>query len=110
MSAESFSNARTPRLLLPCLSSRGENTAMPTCPGSTPMSPPATPLLAGMPTVVSQSPAASYMPHVAMTLSTWRVTAGSSTRVPSAVIPFAASTDAMRARSSTVTDTEHCRM
>ena len=104
------SNRRTPRVLLPCVSRRGEKAAMPTCPGSTPMRPPATPLFAGMPTEVSQSPAESYMPHVAMTLSTCRLIAESRTCSPSGVLPPAASTDAMRARSRTVTEAEHCRV
>jgi hypothetical protein len=43
---------------------------MPTCPESAPMRPPATPLFAGMPTWVAQSPAASYIPQLNMTPST----------------------------------------
>ena len=70
MSLVKWVNRSTPRTLLPCWSSRGEKVAMPSCPGSAPIRPPATPLLAGMPTWVAQSPAASYMPHVDITLST----------------------------------------
>ena len=39
-----------PRTLFPCLSSRGEKTPMPSCPGRTATIPPATPLFAGRPT------------------------------------------------------------
>jgi hypothetical protein len=41
----------TPRTLLPRSSSAGEKMPMPSCPGSTAMMPPPTPLLAGMPTL-----------------------------------------------------------
>ena len=70
MSVENRSNSDTPRTLEPCGSSLGENVAMPICPGSAPMRPPATPLFAGMPTCVAQSPAASYIPQVDITLRT----------------------------------------
>ncbi|SKX74630.1 Uncharacterised protein [Mycobacteroides abscessus subsp. abscessus] len=40
---------------------------MPHWPGSVPRSPPATPLFAGIPTVVNHSPAPSYMPQPAIT-------------------------------------------
>ena len=69
-SCESWRQAFTPRTLLPCSSSRGENTASASCPGSTATMPPPTPLLAAMPTDATHSPAASYMPHVDITLST----------------------------------------
>jgi len=46
---EKASHTRMPRTLLPRGSSKGENTPMPSCPGSTAMMPPETPLLAGMP-------------------------------------------------------------
>ena len=47
----------TPRTLLPRASRRGEKTPMPSCPGSTASTPPATPLFAGMPTQYTHSPA-----------------------------------------------------
>jgi hypothetical protein len=40
----------TPRTLLPRASRRGENTPMPSWPGSTASTPPETPLFAGNPT------------------------------------------------------------
>ena len=49
---------------------------MPSCPGSTATMPPPTPLLAGMPTALTQSPAASYMPQVTITDSVRFTTAG----------------------------------
>ncbi len=70
----------TPRTLLPCSSSRGENTATPSSPGSTARMPPATPLLAGMPTPSTHAPAPSYMPHVVITLSTRSTSSGASAR------------------------------
>ena len=47
---------------------------MPRRPGSTPSTPPETPLFAGMPTETSHSPAPSYIPHVVITLRTLRTT------------------------------------
>ena len=43
---------------------------MPILPGIAASIPPLTPLLAGTPTSNAHWPAASYMPHVCMTLST----------------------------------------
>ena len=48
----------------------GESVPMPSWPGSTARIPPATPLLAGRPTSKSHWPAKSYIPQVAITLST----------------------------------------
>ncbi len=79
--------------------------------GDRPDEHPETLLLAGMPISDIQSPAESYMPHVVMTLSAWRLEATESTRSP--VIgwrPPVASVAAMTARSRVVTSTEHCRM
>ena len=74
----------------------------PSCPGTTTRSPPATPLLAGSPTVYSHSPAPSYMPQVAMTArarpASWPCV---STRSPvSGLTPPLASVAAMAARSA----------
>ena len=44
------------------------------------MIPPATPDLAGRPTVYSQSPAESYIPQLAITLRTLRTVSSRSTR------------------------------
>ena len=52
---------------------------MPSWPGSTATMPPPTPLLAGMPTALTQSPAASYMPQVTITDSVRFTTAASVT-------------------------------
>ena len=46
-----------PRTLLPFSSSRGEKMAIPKRPGSTAITPPLTPLLAGRPTSYNQLPA-----------------------------------------------------
>jgi hypothetical protein len=64
------SNKATPRTELPKVSSRGEKAPTPTWPGRAPRMPPATPDFAGMPTVESQSPAASYIPQLVITEST----------------------------------------
>lgn len=72
--------------------------------------PPPTPLLAGMPTALTQSPAASYMPHVTITDKVRRTTAASVTQRPvSGFTPLRASVAAIRARSVVVTFSEHCR-
>ena len=72
--------------------------------------PPPTPLLAGMPTALTQSPAASYMPHVTITDSVRLTTAASVTRRPViGLTPPRASVAAIRARSVDVTLSEHCR-
>src|SRR5699024_2137974 len=68
--------AATPRTLLPCGSSGGEQTASPACPGSTATIPPPTPDFAGRPTLLTQSPASSSIPEVIITDST-RSTASS---------------------------------
>lgn len=74
------------------------------------MRPPATPLLAGMPTWVAQSPAASYMPQLYMTLSTCRTTRSGTTRSPvSGFTPRFANVAAITARSRAVTSREHWR-
>ena len=54
---ESCSHAATPRTLLPRGSSRGLCAASPICPGRTAEMAPLTPLLAGIPTRYSHSPA-----------------------------------------------------
>ena len=73
--------------------------------------PPETPLLAGMPTVVTQSPAASYMPQVVMTLRTWRTTSRLTTCSPvTGCTPPLARVAAISARSRVVTSREHWRM
>ncbi len=83
---------------------------MPSCPGSTATMPPPTPLLAGMPTALTQSPAASYMPHVTITLSVRCTTRASVTRLPvSGLTPPRARVAAIRARSTLVTRSEHWR-
>src|SRR5215469_5850300 len=52
-----------PRTELPCSSSRGDHTQMPISPGTTSITAPDTPLLAGSPMVKANSPEKSYMPH-----------------------------------------------
>ncbi|GGS46089.1 hypothetical protein GCM10010221_51440 [Streptomyces parvus] len=100
-----------PRTLFPWQSGLGENAAMPICPGSAPIRPPATPLLAGMPTWVPQSPAASYIPQLNMTLSTWRTTGSGTTCSPErGFIPRFANVAAIMARSRVLTSTEHWRV
>ncbi|GMA33228.1 hypothetical protein GCM10025875_32200 [Litorihabitans aurantiacus] len=111
MSADRRSMTLTPRTLLPWASSRGESTASPTRPGSAPIRPPATPLLAGMPTRLHHEPAPSYIPAAAITASVWRAVTGSSTASPvTGCTPPFASVAAITARSVTVTRTEHCRV
>ncbi len=83
---------------------------MPSWPGRTAKMPPPTPLLAGMPTVVSQSPAASYIPQVAITLSTRRSRAPSSTVSPlNGLVPELARVAAIIERSRQLSSIEHCR-
>ncbi len=63
-----------------------------------------------MPTSVTHSPAASYIPHVVMTLSTRSTSAGLSTRSRvRGLTPLFASVAAISARSRHVTSIEHCR-
>src|SRR5215469_6656221 len=52
-----------PRTELPCSSSRGDHTVMPISPGTTSITAPDTPLLAGSPIVNANSPEKSYMPQ-----------------------------------------------
>ncbi len=83
---------------------------MPSWPGSTATMPPPTPLLAGMPTALTQSPVASYIPHVTITLRVRRTTLAPITRLPvMGLHPPRANVVAMRARSVLVTLTEHWR-
>ncbi len=83
---------------------------MPSCPGSTARIPPPTPLFAGKPTVVTQSPAASYIPQVVMTLSTCRTSGAVSARSRvRGCTPLLASVAAISARSRQVMSMEHCR-
>ena len=71
----------------------------------------ATPLFAGMPTVLIHWPEASYMPHVAITLSTCVQTHVGTTCSPvTGLRPPAASVIAMTARSRTSTSSAHCRV
>lgn len=84
---------------------------MPTCPGSTPTMPPATPLLAGIPTAVNQVPTASYIPATPITDITSRATSGGISRSPvTGCTPPVASVAAITARSREVTAIEHCRV
>ena len=72
--------------------------------------PPPTPLFAGSPTSVTQSPAALYMPQVVITESTRSVSAESSTRsLVTGLMPASASVAAIRLRSRQSTSIEHCR-
>ena len=99
-----------PRTVLPCASTRGENTPIPSLPGSTARTPPETPLLAGSPTDTSHSPAKSYMPQEAITLRTSRTTSSPTARSPvSGLTPPFASVAAITARSRQSTETEHWR-
>src|SRR4029077_20249491 len=103
-------HTRTPRTLLPLASSSGEYVPIPSCPGSTATMPPPTPLLAGMPTALTQSPAASYMPHVTITDSVRFTTAAVVTRLPvMGLTPPRASVAPILARSVDVTLNEHWR-
>jgi putative hemolysin len=68
--SEISSHTLMPRTLLPCRSSPGEKTPMPSLPGTTARMPPLTPLLAGMPIWYAHCPAKSYIPHVYITLKT----------------------------------------
>src|SRR6516164_11433781 len=52
-----------PRTELPCSSSRGDHTQIPISPGTTSITAPDTPLLAGSPMVNANSPEKSYIPH-----------------------------------------------
>jgi hypothetical protein len=72
--------------------------------------PPPTPLLAGMPTALTQSPAASYIPHVTITERVRLTTPALVTRRPvNGFTPPRASVAAIRARSVAVTLNEHWR-
>ena len=83
---------------------------MPSWPGSTARMPPPTPLLAGMPTALTQSPAALYMPQVTITDSVRCTTAAPVTRRPvCGLIPPRARVAAIRARSTVLTRSEHWR-
>ena len=83
---------------------------MPSWPGSTAMMPPQTPLFAGRPTVYIHSPAPSYMPHVAMTLSTDLTVDSEAARAPGdGLRPPAARVAAMTARSWVSTAMAHWR-
>src|SRR5215469_11349592 len=62
-SATSLRQNSMPRTELPSSSSRGDHTAMPISPGTTSMTAPDTPLLAGSPMVNANSPEKSYMPQ-----------------------------------------------
>ncbi len=74
------------------------------------MMPPLTPLLAGIPTALTQSPAASYIPHVVITARTCSTSEGSSTWPPvRGWRPPLARVAAMSARSRVSTAMEHCR-
>ncbi len=99
-SVEIWRQTSIPRTLLPCGSSGGEKTAIPSWPGSTARTPPATPLFAGMPTSTTHSPAASYMPQVVITLSTRSTYSRSSARSPvTGLTPPLARVAAIRLRS-----------
>jgi len=81
---------------------------MPNCEGLTAMRPPDTPDLAGRPTRNSHSPEKSYIPQVAMTVSTCSATAWSMATDPvRGFTPPLASVAPMTARSAAVTRTEH---
>ncbi len=83
---------------------------MPSWPGSTAITDPATPLLAGSPTRLTQSPAPSYIPQVVMTLRTRSVSTGSAATSPvHGLVPLLASVAAIAATSRPVTVSEHCR-
>ena len=102
--------ASTPRTLLPRSSSGGLYRPMPNCDGLTATRPPDTPDLAGSPTRNSHSPEKSYIPHVAMTVSTCSATACSMAVTPvRGLTPPLASVAPMTARSAAVTSTEHWR-
>ena len=108
--SERLRHTRTPRTLLPRASNSGEYTPMPSWPGSTATMPPPTPLLAGMPTALTQSPAALYIPQVTITLSVRCTTRVLVTRLPvCGLTPPRARVAPIRARSALVTRSEHCR-
>ena len=110
MSRDRRRQVSTPRTLLPCRSRGGEYTASPACPGSTARVPPPTPDFAGIPTLLAQEPASSYMPEVIITDSTRSTLSMSMTSSPvSGLVPPVDSVAAMTARSRQVTCTEHCR-
>mmetsp|Transcript_21958 Transcript_21958/g.70871 ORF Transcript_21958/g.70871 Transcript_21958/m.70871 type:complete len:244 (-) Transcript_21958:982-1713(-) len=71
-----------PRAELPCRSSGSDTVAKPPTPGATTSSPPATPDLAGMPTVYAQRPLPSYSPAVIIVVSTYLTRRYDSTRSP----------------------------
>jgi hypothetical protein len=72
--------------------------------------PPPTPLLAGRPTSVTQSPAALYIPQVVITDSTRSLVAESRSRSPViGCTPLSARVAAIRLRSRQSTSIEHCR-
>ena len=75
-------HASTPATVFPRASSGGLKSPIPNCPGLTASSPPDTPLLAGSPTRSIQSPAASYIPHIAIIESTWRAVSSRTTTSP----------------------------
>ncbi len=108
MSRERYSKIFTPRTELPWVSRRGENVAMPSCPGSVPMRPPATPDFAGIPTPAIQRPAPSYMPAELITARVRRQ--ASALRILSPVtgwVPPLARVADMTERSRVVTRVEH---
>ena len=83
---------------------------MPNCEGLTAMRPPDTPDLAGRPTRNSHSPEKSYIPQVAMTVSTCSATAWSMAIPPvPGFTPPMANVAPITARSTADTSTEHCR-
>src|SRR5699024_3928331 len=110
-SLDALSKKALPRSELPNSSSGGENDASDSCPGMTPRMPPATPDLAGMPTLFIQLPAALYMPDVDMTDSTHWEVSSLKTRSPlSGFTPPLARVAPMVARSQTLMLMEHCQL
>lgn len=62
----SISRIFTPATLFPTSSRLGPKRPIPHLPGTAPITPPETPLLAGMPTLMANSPERLYIPHVTM--------------------------------------------
>ena len=101
----------TPRTELPCLFKRGLSDAIPSCPGSVPINPPATPDFAGMPTLTIHWPDASYMPDETITAWAKRAASAETTLSPvTGCFPPAERVAAITARSFTVTSTAHWAM
>ena len=104
------SSTLMPPTLLPFSSSDGPNTPMPIRSTSAAAMPPPTPLLAGKPTVMANSPEPSYIPQVSISARMALALSGGISCSPEpGQAPWFASTALICAMSTAVTFTEHIR-